>query len=1237
MDSDETVRKVRVFVSSPGDVGPERDRIDLVAKRLDEAFKGRVRVQTVLWERKIYGSHDGFQGQIPPAAKADLVIAIFWARLGSPLSEKFARMETGERYPSGTAFEVLTALDARRKGDRPDVYVFRKTAPPNETADEDRTQRQDLDAFFQRWFQAPDGQYLRAYQRFANADEFEQQVERLLRQWIAENVPRDSGVIWPIETEGSPFRGLLPFDARHASIYFGRDRKITRAIEQLQSVAKPQSDIRSAPRNIPFLLIVGESGAGKSSLMRAGLAPRLTAPGVVPSVDVWRTAVVRIGDDADPFHTLAKALYVKNDEAGGFGAALPELQDGAQPTAAAFADLLAQGGGAEQREGAPACAPIVAALTTIQSEEMQRRHSERDLCANLLLLIDQFENIFSGQITADQRAAFARLLFALCATGRVWAVATVRSDIYPRLIEARDFLALKDAGSTYDLAAPGPSELTEIVHKSAAAAGLVYEKDARTGKALDERILEDAQGDNMLPLLEFALQRLFEKRVDVALAPAPGEPPDARPRREVRLTFDAYKKMNRLDGAINETAKAALGKLGDAEVAALPRLLRCLAAPVTDRKSAGTAPSGLTVRMVPRTEAVPDDATARLVDALIGARIIVTTGASGAGGGGGGDATGDADVSAGEHSPAAGASKPDAGTAKPTAADDLIGIAHQRVFESWEDARNIIADNRDFFRIRQEVADQFRRWQDNARPPALLLAKGLPLLEAEKIVKAHGSELGGDIRDYVAASSRRARLLNVIVGTAAAVFFALFVVSAVLGLMTRSAQQAASANYQASKGALGSLITLITNGLRDTKGIEVATVQNVLSLVDQTIAKVQAVSGGDPELSDIRADMLYQGGKMFQKKQDSKDAIKDASDSLTILSQITGYDKRTAAPAAFAAAPAARRWDLVQSIELIGDLLREQKQYPAARGRFEEALGVDNALVSEAPDNDDWAQGVSQLYTRIGDVDVMTDLDAAQRDYQGSMAIAAKYFQLKPDNVSWQRELAWPYAKFADVAQRRGDADTNAADADSRVASYSAARDALENSLCLRRQAAAREPAKTEYARDVSYTLDRVGAIMDRLRDTAGAELAYFESLAIRRGLAGSVADNALYLGDVALSLTLIGDHDRALGNTAAALAFYDAAAAARETIVGQSPTDRSAQQNAAAAHKKADDLQAQLVAGQPTQEFAGAWWLTVVSDAEAASAKLRATAGAAANDCMDKVVASVDQAVGPVTTATVH
>src|SRR5580700_5942086 len=127
MGNGQAVRKVKAFVSSPGDVAVERARIDLVARRLNEAFAGLVEIETIRWERKFYSSHAGFQDQIPPAAGSDLVIAIFWSRLGTPLPESFARMAGGERYPSGTAYEVLTAIEERKKGDRPDVYVFRKT------------------------------------------------------------------------------------------------------------------------------------------------------------------------------------------------------------------------------------------------------------------------------------------------------------------------------------------------------------------------------------------------------------------------------------------------------------------------------------------------------------------------------------------------------------------------------------------------------------------------------------------------------------------------------------------------------------------------------------------------------------------------------------------------------------------------------------------------------------------------------------------------------------------------------------------------------------------------------------------------------------------------------------------------------------------------------------------------------------------------------------------------------
>ena len=355
------------------------------------------------------------------------------------------------------------------------------------------------------------------------------------------------------------------------------------------------------------------------------------------------------------------------------------------------------------------------------------------------------------------------------------------------------------------------------------------------------------------------------------------------------------------------------------------------------------------------------------------------------------------------------------------------------------------------------------------------------------------------------------------------------------------------------------------------------------------------------------------------------DAIKNANESFALLSQVTGYETRTSKPAAFAAVPAIRRWDLVQTIELIGDLLRQQKKYPDARARFVDAIVVNNMLVTELPDKDEWAQGVSQLYTRIGDIDVMTNLAEAEKDYQGSMNISARYFVRTPNNESWQRELAWPYAKLSDVQQRKGDADVNV---DGRKTSYWAALDYLANSLCLRRQVSTGNPANTEYRRDVSYTLDRVAALDERLNEAAAAELAYFESLRIRRGLAASVSNDALYLGDVALSLKLIGDHYLVLGNLSFALAFYDAEADARDAIVKSATDDQQALRNAAAAHKKAADLQAKVIAAQPTETRSEMWWRKIVADAEETNATLLSAATEAVSACMAKVKASVDQIV---------
>lgn len=705
-------REVRVFVSSPGDAQFERMRLERVTERLNGEFQGIVHIVPIRWETEFYKAHQTFQAQIPEAAQCDIVIAIFRSRLGSVLPADFRRMTNGEPYPSGTAYEVLTAIDASKAHGFPDVYVFRFPQPPSVQLDDPKrneieTQWQHLKAFFDAWFKTPSGEFKAAFQSFASTDDFEAQAEVLLRKWLEEKVLHGRSLTWPAEIKGSPFRGLAAFGAKHAPVFFGRSRDITKVIDRLKDAAE---------KGCPFLLVDGASGAGKSSLVRAGLVPRLTAAGVVPSVDIWRVAVMRPAEIVgDPFAALARALLVAESDLPeaeqGRPPALPELSASDFPRADDLAALLAHA-------DASAPKPILSTFSAIEQTAREKEGYGRAVKVALLLVVDQLDELFGADIGNDIRARFAQLLRLLARSGRVWVIATLRADLFDHFLSQKDLKQLKDDGSSYDLAPPDAAALAEIVRAPAAAAGLVYESDTKTGERLDERLLADAERADLLPLLQFTLNQLFE----------------ARERRDHggQLTFAAYRALGGLEGAVEKEAEAAFARLGATEQARLPRLLRELVAPAGDATMTA-ARAAFDIRPVPLADAAYDEASARLVQALIDARILLSSGE-------GGQAT--------------------------------VRLAHARVLDSWQRASKIVADNADFYRIRAEVEEQRRRWDAAGRRRDLLIGRGRPLAEAESIVRNFSGELPTATREFVRRSGRRARLMQTLTAAAAVIFAA---------------------------------------------------------------------------------------------------------------------------------------------------------------------------------------------------------------------------------------------------------------------------------------------------------------------------------------------------------------------------------------------------------------------------------------------------------------------------------
>lgn len=585
-DENVPMREIRCFISSPGDVGQERLLAVRVIERLELEFRQRLQLKPIIWEHEPLRASDHFQSQIVPPAETDIVICILWSRLGTRLPADFRRAD-GTLYESGTEWEFENAIEAFRQKGTPDLLVYRKTSEAVASLQSkdlllaQLAQKEALDRFVDRWFGNPTSGFRAAFHSFASADEFERILETHLRSFLSSKVgaalsiPAGPGVgTWH---RGTPFRGLSPFDVDHADIFFGR----TRAIGELKTRLQ-----RRAQSGVPFVVVMGMSGSGKSSLVRAGLVPTLIVPGVVEGVGLWRHAIVRPADSSEGLRGLLGSALTS-------ATALPNLAEmGFQ--AATLNVLL-------QDHPEVLTAPIQAALESQAKQVAEKEKLSHPPQARLLLVIDQLEEIFTHTATTPaERDQFARALSALVRGGQVWVIATLRSDMYARLTEVAGLIELKGSDGQYDLLPPAAGEIEQMIQYPARVAGVGFEVDPQSGIGLDKSILESAsRNPEALPLLEFTLDELYKRR------------------EKDLMTFSAYRQLGGLEGAIARRAEEVIESLPVEVRDRLPNLFRAC---IVTSTTGSLAPSGIRVsaRKVTQTSA---DTT--LVDALITARLLI--------------------------------------------------------------------------------------------------------------------------------------------------------------------------------------------------------------------------------------------------------------------------------------------------------------------------------------------------------------------------------------------------------------------------------------------------------------------------------------------------------------------------------------------------------------------------------------------------------------------------------------
>ena len=376
---------------------------------------------------------------------------------------------------------------------------------------------------------------------------------------------------WPPKTdpERPPYRGLLPLDVPDAGIFFGRDAPIvdiTDVMRGLREAVPPQ-----------ILVILGASGAGKSSFLRAGLLARLERDDrhftILPTVRPHFAAMT-----------------------GDFGlvASLESFcaSHGAKLSRAVVRDACRQG---------------AEAVRALLAPHVETHSGER--APTLVLPIDQGEELFRTDGAAEAQA-FLDLVRDLLgeATPAVLAVVTIRSDSYEALQSAR---ALEGVHQTTWSLPPMPRGTYGQVIEGPARRLAQSETPLKIDSALTDALLADIEAGgskDALPLLAYTLERLWREHGG-----------------DGQLTLGDYESMGRIRGAIEAAVEQAL-RAADAN-RAIPRehaarlaLLRRALIPWL----AGIDPeSGAPRRRIARRTEIPEEARP-LVDLLVEQRLLST-------------------------------------------------------------------------------------------------------------------------------------------------------------------------------------------------------------------------------------------------------------------------------------------------------------------------------------------------------------------------------------------------------------------------------------------------------------------------------------------------------------------------------------------------------------------------------------------------------------------------------------
>ncbi|MEJ1930266.1 caspase family protein [Nostoc sp. NIES-2111] len=460
-----------------------------------------------------------------------------------------------------------------------------------------------------------------------------------------------------------PYKGLAAFDFNDEDpkYFYGRTALTDSLLENI--------------RQGNFLAVIGASGSGKSSVVKAGLLHQLKLGKRLGGSEQWAIKIFRPGEH--PLKSLAR-LFVKN----------------ITPRQAEDADTQTDKPKSELEKIEELLNKGASGLTQLVQATLQSREIPHELepdaktlplqtpSHRLILVIDQFEEVFTlCQDEGERQQFFECLLGALDASG-LTVVITMRADFFGKCAEQEYAgLAQKIQENLVTVTPMNKKELTQAITQPAYQVGLEVQRE------LVEQMLADVEGPGSLPLLQYTLTELWRNR-------------------EVnRLTLAEYSRLGGVKGTLQKRADEIYDALGSKEEQATAKRI------FIELTQLGEGTED-TRRQVFKTDLVNPQQSEEVVEQVLmkltDARLVVTS-----------------ELQA-------------RGESQKTVT--VVDVAHEALIRHWPRLRSWVSENRAAIRIERKIEAASQEWESKNKSKDYLFT-GSKLVEAENYLQEYG-ELG---------------------------------------------------------------------------------------------------------------------------------------------------------------------------------------------------------------------------------------------------------------------------------------------------------------------------------------------------------------------------------------------------------------------------------------------------------------------------------------------------------------